>query len=103
MYHEYMKYVIFLTTIALTTVAYSQQPEFIPVPISSYGNILGYHYSQSQWYYRYIIENEYSYSDFSKSSDDSLKAIIDTKPKIDNTKSILDVYRYNYNKTQISR
>lgn len=99
-----MKYIIFLTTIALNTAAYSQQPEFIPVPASSYGNILQYHYSQSQWYYRYIIENEHHYSDFSKSSEDLLKTIMHVKPKIDNTKSILDVYRrYDYNKTEISR
>ena len=73
---------------------YGQQPNnsFIPLSTSSYGNTLHYHYSQSQWYYRHIVEEGYNPNDLNASSQAALEAMLSVKPKVYN-KSILEVYK----------
>jgi hypothetical protein len=70
-----------------------QQQQFIPAPISAYGNVLQYHYSQSQWYYKELVEQEFDARDLTLSSQRALNAMLNVRPKTDKTISILDVYK----------
>jgi len=90
-----MKYILFLAITCSATHLYAQQQQqqdFIPAPTSMYGNVLQYHYSQSQWYYKDLVENQYTSDQFTRTSDKLLDIMMKVKPKVDRTKSILDVY-----------
>jgi hypothetical protein len=88
---------LFSIIVLFSNTCYSQQVlqsgNFIPIPLSSYGNTLNLPYTQTKWYYRSIIEEGYHPNELSVSSRNALNAILDIKPKVDHTRSILDVYK----------
>jgi hypothetical protein len=93
---------IFYCIAFLPSIVYGQNPseQFIFPQTALYSNILQYHYSQTQWYYKDLVERGYDPKDLSNSSQQALDAIINVVPQVDRTTSILQVYQQEYIKNK---
>lgn len=86
-------FLIIVISVFCTVLDAQETRDFVPAPITMYGNVLQYHYSESMWYYKELVQQSYTPNSLSSSSAMALESMLKVKPEIDYTKSILDIYR----------